>query len=227
MIGRRFENASSVGRMSRSVHVGECDVSLAFESPLLHEEPSSGEVLRLAEDLVVTTLAADAGQVRVAGLAPSGRPVAWVAGKADPPSVSVSHVRGLFGAAVATNARVGLDIVDPADASRALDLFFSAEEMALAPDDLGMVRALLWAAKEAAYKAARIDSEFRPRRVTIASLSGDEFTWVVRDRHAVVEGAGRFATVGRHVVAIAVTATDAPRPVAAGRGDYTGAAVCS
>jgi len=227
MIGWQFGNASPVGHIHRVVHVGECEVSLAFEWLLGGAEPPSGAALRLAEDLVVTTLAADAGQVRVAGLAPSGRPVAWVAEAADPPSVSVSHVRGMLGAAVATDGSVGLDIVDPADAGRALDLFFSPEEMALAPDDLGLLRALLWAAKEAAYKAARVDTEFRPRKVTIASLSGNAFTWVVRDRHVVVEGTGRFATVARHVVAIAVTATDEDHPVAGGRGDYVGAAACS
>lgn len=229
MIGWQSWSGLPVGRVCRGVRVGDHEVSLAFEHHLGGTEPSSGAALRLAEDLVAATLTADAGQVRVAGLAPSRRPVARVAGAVDPPSVSVSHVRGLLGAAVSTGGIVGLDIVDPADAGRALDAFFSPDELALVPDDLGLLRALLWAAKEAAYKAARLDAEFRPRQVAITSLSGTEFTWVVRDRHAVVEGVGRFATVGRHVVAIAATApaTAADRPVAAARDACTGAVACS
>jgi hypothetical protein len=118
----------------------------------------------------------------------------------------VSHVRGLLGAAASTDGQVGLDIVDPAAAGRALDAFFTPDELTLMPDDMGLLRALLWGAKEAAYKAARLDTEFRPRRVTIESLSPNGFSWVVRERHAVVTGVGRFATVGRYVVAIAATA---------------------
>lgn len=229
MIGWQVGNTLPVGRVCRGVRVGAMDVAVAFERPLGGTEPASGAALRLAEDLVAATLAADAGQVRVAGLPPSGRPVAWVAGLVDPPFVSVSHVRGMHGAAVAADGTVGLDIVDPADAGRALDVFFSPDELALVPDDLGLLRALLWAAKEAAYKAARLDAEFRPRQVTITSLSGNEFTWVVRDRHAVVEGVGRFATVGRHVVAVAVTAplTGEDRLVAAAPGECVGAGACS
>jgi hypothetical protein len=162
--------------------------------------------LRLAEDLVATLLSTPCAAVRVAGLAPSGRPVARVAGMSSGPAVSVSHVRGLLGAAASTDGQVGLDIVDPAAAGRALDAFFTPDELTLMPDDMGLLRALLWGAKEAAYKAARLDTEFRPRRVTIESLSPNGFSWVVRERHAVVTGVGRFATVGRYVVAIAATA---------------------
>jgi hypothetical protein len=160
----------------------------------------------LAEDLVATLLSTPCAAVRVAGLAPSGRPVARVAGMSSGPAVSVSHVRGLLGAAASTDGQVGLDIVDPAAAGRALDAFFTPDELTLMPDDMGLLRALLWGAKEAAYKAARLDTEFRPRRVTIESLSPNGFSWVVRERHAVVTGVGRFATVGRYVVAIAATA---------------------
>jgi hypothetical protein len=92
-----------------------------------------------------------------------------------------------------------------ADAGRTLDVFFTPDELALMPDDVGLVRTLLWAAKEAAYKAARLDVAFRPRQVAIEGLSAAGFTWRVRDRAPAVVGAGRFAMVGRHVVAIAAT----------------------
>lgn len=212
MIGYRCGNALPLGRVCRGLRVGGWAVAAVFEPPVGDAESLSGAALRLAEELVQATLPATDAVVRVAGLAPSGRPIASIAGVTPGPSVSVSHVRDLLGAAVSSDGQVGLDIVDPADAGRALDVFFSPDELALMPDDLGLLRALLWAAKEAAYKAAGIDTEFRPRRVTVESLSLNGFTWGVHDRHVEVHGAGRFATVGRHVVAIAVTA------FAAGRG---------
>jgi hypothetical protein len=209
MIGWRFGDTLPSGRICRGLRVGCWTVAAVFERPLAWCESPSAESGRLAEDLVAATLGVAGADVRVAALPPTGRPVARVAGREQGPSVSVSHVRGLLGAAVCTDARVGLDIVDPADAGRALDAFFSPDELALMPDDVGLLRALLWAAKEAAYKAARFDAEFRPRQVTIESLSPTGFGWSVRDRDAEVSGAGRFAAVGRHVVAIAATAAAA------------------
>jgi hypothetical protein len=229
MIGWRLGNALPVGRVCRGLDVGGWAVAAVFESPFGGVETLSGAALRLAEDLVATLLSAPGAAVRVAGLAPSGRPVVSVAGISSGHSVSVSHVSGLLGAAVSTDGQVGLDIVDPADAGRALDVFFSPDELALMPDDLGLLRALLWAAKEAAYKAARLDAEFRPRYVTIESLSPNGFSWVVRERHAVVTGTGRFATVGRHVVAIAATApvTGHAHMVAAAHGACAEPVTCS
>lgn len=206
MNGWRLGNALPVGRVCRGLDVGGLVVAAVFELPTGDAESLSGASLRLAEDLVATLLSTPCAAVRVAGLAPSGRPVARVAGMSSGPAVSVSHVRGLLGAAASTDGQVGLDIVDPAAAGRALDAFFTPDELTLMPDDMGLLRALLWGAKEAAYKAARLDTEFRPRRVTIESLSPNGFSWVVRERHAVVTGVGRFATVGRYVVAIAATA---------------------
>lgn len=229
MIGWRCGNALPVGRVCRGLRVGGWAVAAVFEPPFTDAESLSGAALRLAEDLVQATLPVAGAGVRVAGLAPSGRPIASIAGAAAGPSVSVSHVRGLLGAAVSSDGQVGLDIVDPADAGRSLDVFFSPDELALMPDDVGLLRALLWAAKEAAYKAARIDAEFRPRQVTVESLSPNGFTWLVRDRHVEVHGAGSFATVARHVVAIAATAPAAgrDRPVAAGCGACEEPVACS
>lgn len=229
MIGWRLGNPLPLGRVCRGLRVGCWAVAVVFEPPRGEGESQSGGAHRLAEDLVAATLAVASHDVRVAGLAPSGRPVASVAGVALGPSVSMSHVPGLLGAAVSSDGQVGLDIVDPADAGRALDVFFSPDELALMPDDMGLLRALLWASKEAAYKAARLDAEFRPRRVTIESLAANGFEWVVCDRHAVVHGAGRFATVGRHVVAIAATGHAAGRETAAvaGQGMRVEAVACS
>jgi hypothetical protein len=106
---------------------------------------------------------------------------------------------------VSDSAWVGIDIVDPADAGRSLDLWFTPDELALLPDDHGLLRAMLWSAKEAAYKAARLDTEFRPLLVTIESLSPHAFEWVVQDGRTEVCGDGCFSTADRHVIAIAAT----------------------
>lgn len=206
MIGWRIEDTLPCGRICRGLLVENQPVAVLFERPLTRCEPPSAECSRLAEDLVAATLGVGGADVRVAGLQPTGRPVALVTGRQQSPSVSVAHVRGLIGAAACAAAQVGLDIVDPTDVSSALDMFFNPDEFPPMPDDTGLVRALLWAAKEAAYKSARLDVEFRPRRITIDSLSPRGFAWSLRDRATKVVGAGRFAMVGRHVVAIAATA---------------------
>lgn len=175
--------------------------------------PTSAEAARLAESLVAARLAIDAGRVRVASLVPSGRPVAFVSGLPTSVCLSISHVPGIVAAAASSDAWIGLDIVDPAEAGRGLDIWFTPDELALAPDD-GRLRAVLWAAKEAAYKACRLDTEFRPRAVFIDSLDGRSFGWTVRNRFGDVHGTGRLLTIGRHVVALATTtAGGGPRPL--------------
>jgi hypothetical protein len=167
--------------------------------------PTSAEVARFAEGLVAERLSIESRRVRVASLAPSGRPVAFVSGVPTAVCLSISHVPGLVGAAVSGDAWIGLDIVDPAEAGRGLDVWFTPDELALAPDD-GRLRAVLWAAKEAAYKACRLDTEFRPRGVVIDSLDGRSFAWTVHDRFDDVRGTGQLLAIGRHVVALATTA---------------------
>jgi hypothetical protein len=227
MIGWWCGDTLPFGRICPGLRVGDWTVAALFARPHGWCDSPSAEAGRLAEDLVAATLGLAGAQVRVAALLPSGRPVARITGRERSPSVSLSHVHGLLGAAVAADGQVGLDIVDPADAGRALDAFFSPDELALVPDDDGLLRARLWAAKEAAYKAARLDAEFRPRRVTIEGLSPSGFAWVVRDRHVVVRGAGRFATVGRHVVAIAATGAAAAASAGPDARGVLEAAACS
>jgi phosphopantetheinyl transferase (holo-ACP synthase) len=84
------------------------------------------------------------------------------------------------------------------------------------------VRTLLWAAKEAAYKAAGLDEELRPRTVAIESLGLHAFSWTARSGFVRAAGVGRFLAAGRHVVAVAVTtsrAAAAPPIKAAASGD--------
>ena len=205
MIAWQFAEELPLGRVRRGMRIGPWSADVLCDRLLAGIAPYSGEGMRLAEDLLCLSRGLDAGSVRVANLVPSGRPVATVAGAPAPCVVSISHIRGLAAAIVSETACVGIDIVDPADAGRSLDVWFTPDELALLPDDHGLLRAILWAAKEAAYKAARLDTEFRPRRVVIESLSANAFEWRVRDGHAEVVGEGCFATVGRYVVAIAAT----------------------
>jgi hypothetical protein len=206
MIGRHFAEDLPIGRVQRGLRVGPWSIDVLLDAPMGGGEAMSGDALRLAEDLVATSLGVAQGVVRVASLLPSGRPVTTMQGVPASCVVSVSHVRGLVGAVVSDAASVGLDIVDPADVGRSIDVWFTPDELALLPDDHGLLRTMLWSAKEAAYKAARLDTEFRPRRVTIESLSANGFEWRVRDGHTEASGAGCFATAGRYVIAIAATA---------------------
>jgi phosphopantetheinyl transferase (holo-ACP synthase) len=177
---------------------------------------ASAEAARLAEDLVAARIGCEKRQVRVAALMPSGRPVAMVRGRAAAVSVSVSHSGGLIGAAACVTAVVCLDIVDPAEAGRSLDVWFTPNELALVPDEDGLLRARLWGAKEAAFKAARIDDGFRPCAVEIDDLCRTGFRWSVHGEHEPVCGQGIFTEAGTYLVAVAVGASTTtahhPRP---------------
>ena len=192
--------------ISRRVRVGPWSVDAVFVTPPRHSEMSlSRQAACLAEELAAAHLDLDVDAVRLAAVMPSGRPIVLVDGIPTRVSVSISHLQGLVGAALCDSAGVGLDIVDPAEAGRGLDAWFTPDELSLMPDDHGLLRALLWAAKEAAYKAAHLDSEFRPRTVTIRDLSAAGFAWIAQDRFADVRGTGCFIGINRHIVAVAAT----------------------
>ena len=191
-------------RISRRLRVGAWRVEALFVTPPQNSEASlSRQAVCLAEELAAWKRDDDGGNVRLAAVMPSGRPVLLIDGMPSDVSVSISHVQGLVGASLCDDAWVGLDIVDPAEAGRGLDVWFTPDELALMPDDHGILRALLWAAKEAAYKAAHLDTEFRPRMVTICDLSETAFAWIAHDRFADVRGAGCFVGINRHIVAVA------------------------
>lgn len=193
-------------RISRRVRVGAWSVDSVFVTPCRDAAFSlSRQAASLAEELAAVALDIDVGAVRLAVMMPSGRPVALADGVAAGLSISISHVQGLVGAGLCDGAWMGIDIVDPAEARRGLDAWFTSDELALMPDDHGLVRALLWSAKEAAYKAAHLDTEFRPRTVTIRDLSAVGFEWIAQDRFADVRGPGCFIGINGHIVAFAAT----------------------
>lgn len=191
-------------RIDRGLDVAGCHVDLAIDEAI-DRSGISAAAARLAEDLVAAHSGCERRLVRVAALLPSGRPLAMVRGRGATVSVSLSHAGGLCGAAVCGTAGVGLDIVDPGEAGPALDVWFTPAELALFPDD-GLLRPRLWAAKEAAFKAARLDDGFRPRAVAIERLDAAGFCWTVCGRYRRVCGRGVFTEAGTHLVAIAVAA---------------------
>lgn len=195
-------------RIGHSLDLAGCHVDLAIDEWVDHIGTSAAAA-RLAEQLVAAHIGCERRLVRVAALPPSGRPVATVQGRGATVSVSVSHVGGLFGAAVCGTASVGLDIVDPAEAGPALDAWFTPDELALFPDGDGLLRARLWAAKEAAFKAAGLDDGFRPRGVAIGQLDMRGFCWTVRGQHRRMDGRGVFTMACTSIVAIAVAAASA------------------
>jgi 4'-phosphopantetheinyl transferase EntD len=192
-------------RISRGLEVAGCRVDLSIDEAA-EGARASADAARLAEDLVAARIGCESRLVRVAALMPSGRPVAMVRGRAAGISVSISHIGGLFGAAVCATAGVGLDIVDPAEAGRSLDVWFTPDELALLPDEDGLLRARLWGAKEAAFKAARLDDGFRPCSVEIEDLGRTGFRWSARREHGPLCGQGIFTAAGAHLVAVAVEA---------------------
>lgn len=190
-------------RLGYGLEVAGCRVDLAMEVGAV-EASATAVAARLAEELVSAHLGCERPLVRVAGLMPSGRPIAMVQGRAASVCVSVSHGGGLVVAVACRAAGVGVDIVDPADAGPGLDIWFTPDERLLLPDEEGLLRARLWAAKEAAFKAARLDERFHPRAVRIHDLRRTTFAWSVRGDHRCVEGQGTFAVAGSHLVAVAV-----------------------
>lgn len=160
----------------------------------------------LGRDMAAAALGLSRTAVTVASLLPSGRPVLRVHGQEVSESVSLAHVEDCVAGALAHGASVGIDLVDPAVAGRGLDFWFTPEELALEADD-GLLRARLWAAKEAAFKAAAFDVELRPRTVVIDSLAPCGFTWSAVTRYRRTSGSGVFGSFGRYVVAIALTST--------------------
>lgn len=169
---------------------------------------------RLAERLAAHVLGVPPSSLRVAPLAPSGRPVVLGAGAAGDCGISISHLRrpsgeasidcaGLVVAAACRNAHVGVDVVAPVDVSAASIACFLTKGLPAGEGDARhAVR--LWAAKEAAYKAAALDEAFRPRRIVIEQMAADSFRWSVAGRYHAVHGAGVFFAEDGHVLAVAV-----------------------
>lgn len=192
--------AATAGRIERGLAVGGWRIDLGFAAPAPGES-LSGAARRLAERLVAQRTGLPAATIRVAALLPSGRPVASGEDGILPVSVAMAHERGLVGAAVCSGPGVGIDIVDPAAVRAGLQQWLDVAERDVSAS---VPPGMLWAAKEAAYKAAGIDAPFRPQAVAVEA-DGEGFSWRLADRWRGASGAGRFIADGRHLVAVACT----------------------
>lgn len=186
-----------------------CPSARASDGVVVHAEVAPHALAAYAVSAAARGLAERVGSrlisapVRVACLMPSGRPVVLPITDAGPCTVSVAHTRSLLAAAACRDVGgVGIDIVAAAESSAALDWCFDAAEAAYANDDSS--RARLWAAKEAAYKAARIDNGFQPKRVRISPAGAARFRWSIAAEFEMVVGVGGWSEAGGHVVAVAV-----------------------
>ncbi len=205
-------------RVERNLLVGEWAVDLGTAVPAPGESLSAA-ARRLAERIVADRIGLPAMEVRVASLLPSGRPIVLASSGVMRMSVSIAHERGLVGAAICAGAGVGIDIVDTTAVRAGLDHWLvDAERVAASP---GMV----WAAKEAAFKAAGLDAAFRPLRVSIEPSGDGMFSWTLRDEWRTATGAGRFREAGRYLLAVACTHM-ARRP-SPGRSEGAEAVACS
>jgi len=206
------------GRVERDLVVGNrrVDVGTAIPAP---GESLSAAARRVAERLVAARFGLPPVAVRVATLLPSGRPIVSADSGVMQLSVSMAHERGLVGAAVCAEAGVGIDIVDTTVVRAGLDHWFVGAERAAASP--GMV----WAAKEAAYKAAGLDAAFRPLRVSIEPMGDGTFSWAFRDEWREASGTGRFLEAGRYLLAVACTHSS--RRPSAGRSEGPEVVTCS
>ena len=197
-------------RIERGLIVGAWSVEIGIATPAPGES-LSGAARRLAERVVAEVTGLPAAGVRVASLLPSGRPIVTSDDGLLSLAVSVAHERRLVCAAVCAGAGIGIDVVDTSAARAGLDSWLNDAERAAASP------AMIWAAKEAAYKAAGLDAVFRPLGVAVEPSDDGTFAWTLRDDWRTVSGMGRFLEVGCHLVAVACThavsgCVDAARP---------------
>ena len=197
-------------RIERGLIVGAWSVEIGIATPAPGES-LSGAARRLAERVVAEVTGLPAAGVRVASLLPSGRPIVASDDGLLALAVSVAHERRLVCAAVCAGAGIGIDVVDTSAARAGLDSWLNDAERAAASP------AMIWAAKEAAYKAAGLDAVFRPLGVAVEPSDDGTFAWTLRDDWRTVSGMGRFLEVGCHLVAVACThavsgCVDAARP---------------
>ena len=102
-----------------------------------------------------------------------GRPRLWIDGTPSTTlDVSLAATGGWVAAALAVQARVGLDLVAPREIPRGrLERYLSADERTLLTSE-SLRPAELWAMKEAAFKATSTGEPFRPTTLPIESDRG-------------------------------------------------------
>lgn len=144
------------------------------------------------------------------------RPALRIAGQPGPWILSLAHTAR--GALAATTLRpdqsIGVDLVPrDLDAERLARNWFTPSELRWLSKGQGYGPAAVWAAKEAAYKAAGCGEPFRPRRIQIYPLASGQ--WSAR-----YEGSKPWPALEIHIQALdghlAAVALAAPVPLAQG-----------
>jgi hypothetical protein len=204
--------SATIGR-TWDLTVGDEIVSIATAEPDPGESLTTG-VRRLAAALVGSHLRGRSDPIRIETVLPSGRPVATDSRGLLPVAMSLAHDAGLMAAAAAERCHVGIDVIAIESRSSGLDYWLDSDERRW--ERRTGAPGLLWAAKESAYKAARLDTPFRPREITVAPEGGDGFRFTWSSRWHVVTGSGRFMVEGGYLVAVATASRHSqPRTVSA------------
>ncbi len=159
----------------------------------------SGEARRAMERLAAEHASTE---IRVATLTPSGRPIALQSGDTADVQVSASHAAGLVAAVCRTGREgIGVDLVDPSSAGPGLDWWDGPQAD---KSRTNAERAAVWAAREAAYKAAKTDLPFSPAAIAVRLSDEAAFDWRIDSAGDPIAGRGRFFSIADRLVAVAV-----------------------
>ena len=103
---------------------------------------------------------------------PSQRPCITVDREPQPLDISITHASGWVAVAIATEHRIGIDLVAPREvrADRLAAWMTPAERELAAVESLHLAE--LWAMKEAAYKATNENEPFRPADFPVVADRG-------------------------------------------------------
>jgi len=203
--------AASKSGSTRHLAVGDEIVSIATRVPYPGESLSTG-VRRLAAEVIRDHLRGHHGMIRIATVLPSGRPVATDSTGPLRVTVSLAHDDGLMAAAAAERCNVGIDVIASKARSSGLDFWLDPGEQRW--EKRAGIPGLLWAAKESAYKASRLDTPFRPREIAVSPRGDDGFRFTWSNRWHVVIGSGRLLVDEGHVVAVATASRHGQRSTA-------------
>lgn len=140
--------------------------------------------------------------VRIERSEPSGRPLLTMDGKPASIYVSVSHLNQWCAVTLDATRSVGVDLA-PLDAAHRLAAWLQPEDRWAGAGPSRVMPAYCWAAREAAFKAVRLDIPFCPDDFALHALTDATFSWCYRVRHDSLTGLGRFSLHAGMVCALA------------------------
>jgi 4'-phosphopantetheinyl transferase len=135
----------------------------------------------------------------------SGRPQAFLDGRALPVSLSISHRGGLAFAAVDdTGEPLGadLELIEARSDAFVRDFFTPREAEVVSRGDREVLANLIWSAKESALKALGEGLRLDTRAVEIEIAPGAPSAWQRLRVHGAAESGGWWRTQGHHVITV-------------------------